>query len=287
MMFIHHGPGKSIVKTAVWLSWPIIIAAKRLSNVPVFKWLIHPFFMRPYNEVTSIPINITLPKPDSIALPRRIIERLVADVDEKFIIEECICRSHNKVDFPPQNIGCMALGPAARRIHPSHGRMVSTKEAISHVRRAAEAGLIANIAHVWIDPIAFGTRFKDLMFICFCDDKNCIYRTYMKNRGPTLDRAYRRLPGITLSVEKEKCEGCEQCSDNCFLANIIIDNGKAVIGESCAGCGRCVDLCPNGAITLLIEDEETLYLQLIEQIKDVSKLPLRGSDNSSESVIPD
>jgi hypothetical protein len=48
-----------------------------------------------------------------------------------------------------------------------------------------------------------------------------------------------------------------------------------------------VDLCPNGAITLLIEDEETLYLALIEQIKDVSKLPLRGSDNSSESVIPD
>jgi ferredoxin len=276
MMFIHHGPGKSIVKTAVWLSWPIIVAAKRLSNVPVFKWLIRPFFMRPYNEVTSVPINVTLPGPETVALPRRIIERLLADVEEKFIIGECICRSHNKVDNPPQDIGCMALGPAARRIHPSHGRMVSTEEAIRHVRRAAQAGLIANIAHVWIDPMAFGTRFRDLLFICFCDDTNCIYRTYMKDRGPTLDRAYRRLPGIVLSVDKEKCKGCGQCADNCFLAAISVDGGNATVGASCAGCGRCAEICPNGAITLAIEGEEALYSQLIERIREVSELPLRG-----------
>jgi ferredoxin len=276
MMFIHHGPGKSIVKAAVWLSWPIIVAAKRLSNVPVFKWLISPFFMRPYNEVTSVPINVTLPGPETVALPRRIIERLLADVEEKFIIGECICRSHNKVDNPPQDIGCLVLGPASKRIHPSHGRKVSTEEAINHVRRAAQAGLIANIAHVWIDPMAFGTRFRDLMFICFCDDTNCIYRTYMKDRGPTLDRAYRRLPGIALSVDKEKCKGCGQCADNCFLGAISLDGGNATIGSSCAGCGRCAEICPNGAITLTIEGEEALYSQLIERIREVSELPIRS-----------
>jgi ferredoxin len=124
--------------------------------------------------------------------------------------------------------------------------------------------------------MAFGTRFRDLLFICFCDDKNCIYRTYMKDRGPTLDRAYRRLPGIVLSVDKEKCKGCGQCADICFLAAISLAGGNATIGASCAGCGRCAETCPNGAITLAIEGEEALYLQLIDRIREVSELPIRG-----------
>lgn len=277
MMFIHHGPGKAFVRAAVRLSWPIIGAGKRLSNVPFFKWFIRPFFMRPFNEVTSIPIQVTVDRPESVVLPRRIIERLVADVEEKFILDECICRSHNRVDKPPRDIGCMALGPAIHRIHPSHGRMVSTEEAIRHVHRAADAGLIANIAHVWIDPVAFGTRFRDLMFICFCDDKNCIYRTHMTNRGPTLDRAYKRLPGIVLGVDPEKCQGCGQCAENCFLAAISFLRGKASIGQACAGCGRCAEICPNGAINLTFDNEELLYKNLLGRIQEVSELPVRGA----------
>ncbi len=277
MMFMNHGPGKSFVRAAVRLSWPIIIAGKRLSNKPVFRWLIRPFFMRPYNELTSIPIHVKVGLPDSVALPRRILERLLTDVDEKFILDECICRTHNRVDTPPRNIGCMALGPAVRRIHPSHGRMVSTDEAIRHMHRAADAGLIANIAHVWIDPVAFGTRFRDLMFVCFCDDKNCIYRTHMKNRGPTLDKAYRRLPGMTLSVDAEKCRGCGSCSESCFLAAVSMVEGKARIGESCAGCARCMEICRNGAITLTFEGEDALYRALLARIREVSELPVRNA----------
>lgn len=277
MMFINQGPGKSFIRTAVRLSWPIMVAGKRLSNVPFFRWLIRPFFMRPYNELTSIPIHVKVDRPDSVVLPRRILERLLADVDEKFILDECICRTHNRVDSPPRDIGCMALGPAIHRIHPSNGRMVSTGEAIRHMNRAGDAGLVANIAHVWIDPIAFGTRFRDLMFICFCDDKNCLYRTYMKNRGPTLDKAYRRLPGMTLSVDTEKCQGCGQCAESCFLAAITMEGGKARVGDVCAGCARCAETCPNGAIKITFEDEETLYKGLLMRIREVSELPVRNS----------
>lgn len=276
MMFITHGPGKAFVRAAVRLSWPVIRAGKTLSNAPFFRWIIRPFFMRPYNEVTSIPIQVTVEPPGSVVLPRRIVERLVTDVQEKFILDECICRTHNKVDKPPRDIGCMALGPAIHRIHPSHGRMVSTEEAVRHVRRAADAGLIANIAHVWIDPLAFGTRFRDLMFICFCDDTNCIYRTSMKNRGPTLDGAYKRLPGITLGVDPHACKGCSLCAESCFLAAITFLRGKASIGPACAGCGRCVEICPNKAIRLTFEDEETLYRNLLCRISEVSELPVGG-----------
>ncbi|PKN66739.1 MAG: hypothetical protein CVU52_10595 [Deltaproteobacteria bacterium HGW-Deltaproteobacteria-10] len=276
MLSINHGPGRTWVKTAVKLFWPLIIAGKRYSNMPVLKWLIYPFFMRPHNELTCIPINIEVKSPDSVVLPRRVIERLLDEVDEIFIFDECICRRNNKVDSPPQNIGCMALGPAVRRIHPSHGRTVNTDEAIRHVDRAASAGLVANVAHVWIDPVAFGTSFRNLMFICYCDDHNCLYRTYMKNRGPSLDGAYQRLPGISVFVDPKKCRGCGECLDQCFLANIGLVDEKANIGISCAGCGRCVERCPNTAIALSIDSEESLYSDLIKWIKGVSQLPINS-----------
>jgi ferredoxin len=277
MQFINHGPGRTWVKTVVKLFWPLVIAGKRYSNVPVLKWLIYPFFMRPLNEVSSIPINIEVKAPDSVVLPRRVIHRLLTAVDEKFIFGECICRRNNNVNSPPQNIGCMALGSAIRRIHPSHGRMVTTAEAIRHVDRAAEAGLIANVAHVWIDPASFGTSFRKLMFICFCDDHNCLYRTYMKSRGPSLEGAYQRLPGMSVSVDKDKCKGCGECLEQCFLANICLVDKKANIGRSCAGCGRCVDRCPNKAVILTIESEEALYSDLVQWIKGVSELPIKSS----------
>jgi hypothetical protein len=210
-------------------------------------------------------------------MPRRIVKRLLADVDDIFIFDECICRRHNNVTSPPPMIGCMALGPAIRRIHPSHGRMVTTQESFHHMDRAAEAGLIANFAHVWIDPASFQTRFHDLMFICYCDDTNCLYRTDMKNRGASLQGAYQRLPGLAVCVDAGKCEGCGKCVERCFLAEMALVNGKALIGPSCAGCGRCVENCPNGAVALNIKNEDGLYADLVQWIKGVSHLPIKNT----------
>lgn len=272
-----YGPGRNFVRLAVRLAWPLIRAGKRLSDVPVLKWLIYPFFMRPYNEVSSIPLNIEVQRPENVAMPRRVVKRLLAEVDELFIFDECICRRNNKVSSPPQDIGCMALGPAIRRIHPSHGKMVTQEEAFRHVDRAAEAGLIANVAHVWIDPVAFHTRFHDLMFICYCDDTNCLYRTHMKNRGPSLQGAYQRLPGLSVRVNEDACKGCGTCVEQCFLGEMTLIHEKAVIGEACAGCGRCVERCPEQAVSLHLQNEDALYAELVRWIRGVSDLPVQSA----------
>ncbi len=268
-----HGPGKKMVAFMVWLSWPIIRAGKKWSSLPVLKWIINPFFMRPHNEVTSIPISVNLDFPKSVPLPRNIVEKLVTEIDEKFVLDECICRHHNKVATEDRYIGCIAMGPAIKRMHPSHGRRITTKEAIQHIRRAGELGLIANVAHVWIDPFAFWLSFRDLMFICFCDDVNCIYRTHMKKRGPTLDNAFKKLPGITVRVEPKKCDGCEICVDKCFVCAIEMKKGKAVIGPDCKGCGRCAEVCPQKAILIKIAGEDKLLRQIKERISEVADIP--------------
>ncbi len=268
-----HGPGNKLVNFMVWLSWPIIRAGKKYSNVPVLKWVINPFFRRPYNEVTSVPISVNIKLPESVPLPRATMEKLVSKIDDKFVLNECICRHHNKVPTGDRGIGCIVLGPAIKRINPSNGRRITTKEAIDHIRRAGNMGLIANIAHVWIDPLAYWLSFKDLMFICFCDDVNCLYRTHMKNRGPNLDNAYKKLPGITVRVDPKMCDGCEICADKCFVAAIDMKNGKAAIGTDCKGCGRCVEVCPRNAITLKLADEDKLLRQIEERICQVADIP--------------
>ncbi len=268
-----YGPGKRMVRFMVRLSWPIIIAGKKWSALPVLKRIINPFFMRPFNEVTSVPISAAIPFPESVPLPRGVLEKLVSRIEEKFVLDECICRNHNRIAGEERAIGCMALGPAIRRIHPSHGRRVTTEEAIAHIRRAGSRGLIGNVAHVWIDPVAFWLSFKDLMFICFCDDTNCLYRTHMKHRGPNLDGAYKRLPGISVTVDAKKCDGCGLCVDACFVAAIAMRDGKAVIGPDCKGCGRCSEICPAGAITVMLDNEEQLLEQLEQRIREAADIP--------------
>jgi len=274
-----YGPNRRFVKTAVWLSWPIIVAAKRLSAFPVLKWIINPFFAHPHNEVTAIPINVSLPAPESVPLPRRLIERVIRETSDIFILDECICRGKLDCANHPKTIGCMALGSAIGRMHPSHGRRATTAEAFEHVRKAADAGLVANVAHVWIDPLAFMlTPFNRLMFICFCDDCCCLYRTHMKRRGPNLDRAYQRLPGISITLDPAACNGCGICAERCFVAAIRMENGKPLIGEDCRGCGRCVELCPRKALSLSLADEETLAERLLGRVRGLADIgPGSGS----------
>lgn len=268
-----YGPNKKFVRLAVKLSWPLITAAKRLSSYPLFKWIINTFFAYPYNEVTSIPINVEAKLPETVILPSQIVEAVLRKSSDIFILDECICRTKCSCKNHPANIGCIALGPATRRMHPSHGRFVKIDEGLKHVKRAAEAGLIANIAHVWIDPVAFHTfPFSRLMFICFCDDCCCLYRTYMTKRGPNLDKAYKRLPGISVVSDPDLCTACGKCVESCFVNQIKIIDEIAVPGDGCKGCGRCVEICPEGALTLKLDEADVLIERMLDRVNAVADI---------------
>lgn len=267
------GPPKNIVKVMVSLSWPIMTVGKKWSSLPVLKWIINPFFKAPYNELTSIPVNVKVAPPENNPVPRRVLERFIVQIEDIFLLSECFCRRIQKCENYPIEIGCMAIGPAISRMHPSHGRRITTDEAIDHVRKASAAGLIPNLAHVWIDVVAFGlTDFKNLMFICFCDDCCCQYRTHMKKRGPNLDRAFQKLPGIEVAVNVEACTGCGICAERCFVNAITITDGIAKITANCKGCGQCVENCPEQAVTLTVANEDVLYEQLKSRLYQQSEI---------------
>jgi ferredoxin len=52
-------------------------------------------------------------------------------------------------------------------------------------------------------------------------------------------------------IDKDKCNGCEDCVEACPPQAISMNDGKAVINERfCEECSECIDECPEGAISL-------------------------------------
>jgi NAD-dependent dihydropyrimidine dehydrogenase PreA subunit len=55
-----------------------------------------------------------------------------------------------------------------------------------------------------------------------------------------------------VSVDKERCNGCEECIEACTAEMFRIVNGKASLltDRECMGCESCVGVCDESAITV-------------------------------------
>lgn len=271
-----YGPDIKTTRFNAGLSLPLVDLAKKVSDYPIIKWLLNPFWSPRYNEVTAIPINIEVNQPDNVSVPRRLLERLINEVENIFIMDTCFCREVMKYNLEHKDIGCMALGPSVKKIHPSHGHLVKDKkEAIEHVRKAAKAGLVADMAWTWVDPFTFGSKpLNAQLFFCFCDDR-CFYRGNMRKRGPNLNKVYKKLPGVSISIDAHKCKGCGTCVENCFAGEMKLMHNVAVPGPDCKACGKCAEFCPNGAVTVILEDEEILFRTMMDRIAARTKITSR------------
>ena len=53
-----------------------------------------------------------------------------------------------------------------------------------------------------------------------------------------------------VSVDKDKCKGCEECVEVCTAKVLEMQAGKSVPvnDEKCLGCESCCEVCEEGAI---------------------------------------
>ncbi len=72
------------------------------------------------------------------------------------------------------------------------------------------------------------------------------------------------------TVDKEKCNGCEECVDECTVGVYEIQNGKAVLinAEKGIGCETCIEVCKENAI-VVSETLPALSEQALSLLKDI------------------
>lgn len=226
-------------------------------------------FYLPRSEV--IPINRTLPEPADQPLPTRVVEHFIRNAKFLWIMESCICRNAAGCRDYPIELGCLFLGEAVLDINPRLGRLVTRDEALAHIRRCQEAGLVHLIGRNKLDTVWLGIGpGSKLLTICNCCPCCCLWKM-LPHLDASIGRRVTKLPGLTVRVT-ERCTGCGRCTANVCFVNAIAMNGcRAEIGDDCRGCGRCAAFCPENAIDLSFGDAGSIddVIALLGSLVDV------------------
>jgi Fe-S-cluster-containing hydrogenase component 2 len=258
-------------------TFPNIKLIAKLTRVPLigkfFDWLLFEGDDIIYlTKDIVISINKEVEKQADMVLPSKILEHFIEKANYHWVMNFCICRDSMQCSDYPIDLGCMFMGEAVLGINPQLGRLVSKEEALDHVKKCKEAGLVHMIGRNRLDKQWLGVNpgYK-LLTVCNCCNCCCLWRI-----APVLtskiSSKVQKMPGVTLKAT-EKCIGCGTCMQGiCFVDAIHMVDNRAKINEECRGCGRCVEICPQNAIELTIEDIEFVEksIKRIEKVIDVT-----------------
>lgn len=258
-------------------AFPGRFLAARTTRVPILGRILDRLFFDgddliylPRDRV--IPINQPLDMPGEMVLPSQVVEHFIEEANVHWIMNFCICRQGNQCQDYPIDLGCLFLGEAALGINPQLGRRVTKEEALEHVRRCREAGLVHLIGRTKLDTMWLGVGpGHRILTICNCCPCCCLWGT-LPYLAPQISAKVTRMPGVTVEVS-DRCAGCGTCTqDVCFVDAIHVADGRAVISDECRGCGLCVSACPQQAIEMSIADDRFVERSIarISPLVDVS-----------------
>jgi ferredoxin len=256
--------------------FPSRFSLARLTKVPVIGRLIdHGLFdgddilYLPKDDVIQIDESVT--SPGETVLPSQLLEHFIEQATHRWIMNFCICRDASGCRDYPIDLGCLFLGEAVRGINPEFGRPASKEEALEHVRRCRDAGLVHLVGRNKLDTVWLGIGpGHKLLTICNCCPCCCLWKM-IPDIDASIAHKITKMPTVSVTVA-ESCVGCGLCVEEvCFVDAVRMDGDLAVIGDACRGCGRCVEVCPADAIEISF-DEDRFVLESIERLSPLVDL---------------
>jgi NAD-dependent dihydropyrimidine dehydrogenase PreA subunit len=169
---------------------------------------------------------------------------------------DCICRKQKALigdscRHPVDN--CMVMSSIEGVFDKSNDVKALTKdEAISTLRKAAEAGLVHSVSNYQ----------KELWYICNCCTCSCGVLRGMAELGLASVVAG---SGFVNQVDHELCILCSDCLDRCPFGALTIDDRLIIDELRCAGCGVCVIACPSDALKLVERPPQQVTIPPMDQ----------------------
>ena len=258
-------------------TFPNIKFIAKLTNLPILGTFID-FLLFRGDDIIYLPqdkiinLNKSVGEYQEYVLPSQILEHFINKAKNHWIMDFCICRSSMGCQDYPIDLGCLFLGDAVLDINPQLGKLVGKEQALAHLRKCRDAGLVQMIGKNRLDAQWLGVGSRDnLLSICNCDPCCCLWRVG-SILVPKIGSKIKKMPGVVVRVS-ENCIGCGTClKDICFVNAISLRDNKAAISNQCRVCGRCVSVCPQNAIELLLDDDKYIEKSIreLEKIVDVS-----------------
>ncbi|MGD8538275.1 MAG: 4Fe-4S dicluster domain-containing protein [Candidatus Aminicenantes bacterium] len=218
----------------------------------------------------TINTNIELRNLEQV-LPYKHAKDIILKNPQNIVAYECACRGQKKDSCKPSDV-CLAVGEPfvdlVRMFQPLRSRRISQEEAIRILKDEEDRG---HVHTAW-----FKTALLDRFYaICNCCNCCCLGIKFMNEykMRTVLPSGYRAIAG-------EDCTGCGECSKYCQFDAIEMisfsENGKkrrkyCVVAEKCFGCGICETKCKKQNISLRLDPEKGLPLNIesLVQSKDI------------------
>lgn len=204
----------------------------------------------PEMRVLAVDVEV---KNNSVVLPSDEIMKIIKQ-SKSFAVVPCACRNREetlgtrkcKDKYPIHT--CLLLGFYGKllgtKFADSEIKIISREEAIAHVKKSAELGLVLTSENVE----------NKSKIICSCCECCCSFMSGLLNYGNKLAM---KKAMYTFNIDEEKCIGCGTCESRCKFNAINLEEKASVDSSLCMGCGLCAVTCPQKAFTKeLLASEE-------------------------------
>ncbi len=229
-----------------------------------------------------IPMNLNVGDYESDAIPLKLMDYFI-DKAGTIVLVQCPCRVTAGCKNHSIDLGCVWMGNGAANLDlnnlpgGSKGRIATKEEAKEHARAALKDGLVPALGKLRGDAVVYNVLdYEDeFMNFCFCCSCCCVVAG-MKYGNSDYKKHWKRMKGVTVTTDLEKCTACGKCFKVCIYNGLKLVKGKAVTTEDCIGCGQCELVCPTDAISTNFDDnvdiDEVLdeIIERYEKIVDIS-----------------